>query len=1120
MCIALVLMMVFQGLVPMATVGDEQEESRDPIDDGDVLRVAMQEDIPNFNIFDLYSNSYWKDVILGRWCFEGLMGLDPEGNIFPRLAKEWSLDEENLTVSITLREDVRFHDGEIMDADDVIFTYTALRELTTYSDPIIQAFDSPSQGSDGVLDLDEINGSVDSDGDGVFEGISKVGRFQVRMVMGRPYSGFFLETLMVPIIPEHVWRDHVDDNTWLDIFWGEDPNATIGTGPFFYHSGVIDESRRIVKFEEYWGKEWMTPSGHRIYPQQVDIIDFRLYHYNYRDEAIRDLGTGHLDVIPTSVQRGYVYDLVNNPWTDVVNFTQPTPTFLTFNMKREPMNMLPFRKAVSHMIDKETIVQEYLDGFGTPGDSILAPAWDVGYYNGSVERYDYDLGMARQALVDGGFTGVGTDLRMPDGRKVPPLRITTNLNQYDYAMDWGHSISESLKRLGIHVEFEVVDYGVFSAKTFGFDYDMSFTYSWYPRWWTITDPLSMVFDQVGPLSSKNVFGFWSERNENPYHNEMGGVSTLADDQTQALADELVELGTRIESAVDPSERFMIVKEAQGVISKAIPLNVIYYPVISIPIGTEWEGWVALNESYVWILNVYSLGELSRDETPPHQEGMTILLNLPDKIPQGRTTAGNVLVIGEEGLPVSKATVILSGKGGTFEPQAGTTGPDGTFTFDLVGLTDGYSLLEAVATKGTSSATVTSRVQVATGMPPLVFLQASPEKLFLEPGESTVIDLRVTDKDARGVEGTVVMLDEQMMGVGDIEPKGPAEVTTDTNGMATMTYTAPASVPHNHHLQVHLAFSPLLGGPFAEVRGNTVTQILTIMNPSESQWHFVKVLGATEFAMDAMNTFTRVTIQTMDANGDPLSEEVSISYSNPDILVEPPSTVMTDGSGQAVLTLEFDGDGDTSATQVSFKNGNVTNAIGSVMTLLFRGDEIPSEPLYGGYLTLDETPMLNPDTLDGLTFDIFLYDIEGNPTEGDVPVSLILGHPGSDNTIQMIDEPDCIWNPLWDDTSTLIATETDRGTFSSTGYFLSDKMSDSELAEMEGEYNTWDEYIEWWWWELPEELENMTSLIVTDGHTQVAIEGDRVLLSDAVGTITIVPGGRCGAADGQYLLCGL
>ncbi|MCK4443448.1 MAG: hypothetical protein KAW09_02820, partial [Thermoplasmata archaeon] len=85
---AMALMMAVGALSAFNFVGTAQ-------DDGEVVYIAMQQDMPNFNNFDLASNTVWKDYVIGKFAFESLSNLDPEGNIFPGLAESWDFWETN-----------------------------------------------------------------------------------------------------------------------------------------------------------------------------------------------------------------------------------------------------------------------------------------------------------------------------------------------------------------------------------------------------------------------------------------------------------------------------------------------------------------------------------------------------------------------------------------------------------------------------------------------------------------------------------------------------------------------------------------------------------------------------------------------------------------------------------------------------------------------------------------------------------------------------------------------------------------------------------------------------------------------------------------------------------------
>lgn len=1075
--------------------------------DDDVLNIAIQQDTPNFNYMDLASNSVWKKYVLGAWVFEAMTVTDPEGNLFPLLAKDWVFDEPTLTVTVELRSGVKFHDGVVMTADDVVFSYMANRDGTTYSSFIIDIFDADG---DGQCSADEVDGAIDSNSDGKFEGITKVDDTHVKFVMAKPYGQFFLQGLGVPVLPEHIWADHLTAEGTIDVLWNTDEKATIGTGAFKYDSGVRNVFRKLVKFEDYWGKTELSPSGHHLYPQEVDTIYLKIY--SSLDTAILALKSGQVEHIPWTVTPGYVPDLIANPETDIQSISDNGYFYLAFNMKREPMNYIGFRQAVSHCIDKRIITDRYMGGFGQPGDSSEPPFWQD-WYNSSVPRFAYDVASARVKLEDAGFTGIGTALKTPDGKAVPPLVLLTPPADYDpVRIKAGEMIAKNLRSLGIDVVAKPVDFDTLVAKMNAFDYDMLII-----GWSLSQDPVGNVFDILGPLASQNYFGFWSlVNNNNPWYKDLGGVSTKADSQTQALADKVKELQDLAKASFDLEVQIKYTKWGQGVIAEALPCNVLYYRVNNYAISTRWTGWTPyLGE----LFHIYSVSELRRGTAPPPAGELTAILNVPDKLAVGTDTDAYVSVIDEAGMPVEGATVTLTGIGVTFPTASGTTDATGVFKFKVNGGADAYVTINAEAVKGTAQFETSKIVSVVGGVPPSLFVTAKPDKLYLLPGENTDVYVKVTDKAGVGVSGVEVALDENLMGYGSIND---ATINTDGTGTAKFTWTAPAAAVLNKNIEVRLEFTVTPTGGYKVDRISTVTQFVVLKNTSPSQWHFVKVVGATQYACNLTNKSTDVTVMAVDATGAPISgEPIGVTYSNPAALASPVTTVTTNATGHAVVTITFADGIDTNSTQVFFKNVNVPNAVGAGMNLLFKGSTVPTMPLYGGVIQIDQLPMLDPDTTDELLFDIMLYDLDGKLATGDVPIGLVIGEPSDGSTAAMVDAPANMWPSLYDYAGLNIFSSADKGSITSGGYFMADKMADAEYAAMEGAYASWTEFLDadggWYDYGAPEDddtyaidtLTDMAAYTVTDGHAQISIMEDVLVLSDNIPSIIIIPMGRTG-----------
>jgi len=132
--------------------------------------------------------------------FSGLMRNGPGGTVVPDLAKTWSVDPTGRTWTVELRDDARWHDGEPVTSDDVVFT------IETLQDP---AYTGPAAGS-----WNEVT-------------VTAVSPTTVTFTLKTPLGGF-LQALTQPIAPAHLLAD-VPVDVLPDHPFGMAP---IGSGPF------------------------------------------------------------------------------------------------------------------------------------------------------------------------------------------------------------------------------------------------------------------------------------------------------------------------------------------------------------------------------------------------------------------------------------------------------------------------------------------------------------------------------------------------------------------------------------------------------------------------------------------------------------------------------------------------------------------------------------------------------------------------------------------------------------------------------------------------------------------------------------------------------------------------
>lgn len=1069
------------------------------------LYLAMQQDIPDFNTYNLGSNSVWKSNVI-NWGFEALAGLDYNMLPFKLLAEDWYFDPVNLNLTIYLRHGVMFHDqpafgydAQEMTADDVVFCYHAARDGTTYSSNLINAFDG---NDDGVVNQTEIEAAV-----------WKIDDYTVGMQMAKPYGQFFTNTLGLPIMPEEIWTadwngdgdpDGVNADGTYNVLWNN-KLATVSTGPFKYKEGIDNTYRLMVRNEDYWGKEFTTPSGEIIFPPNVHQLYYKIYANI--DTAILALQAGDVDHITWAITAGRVPSLQSDPNIRLAYLEDNGYFYLAFNQKLQPMNLMKYRQAISHLIDKEQVVNVYMGGFGAIGTAVEPPYWGA-WHNETVPAYPYDdpfedtTTIPEDLLEAAGLTDQNGDgwRDLPDGTPMEKIVILTPPADYDpIRIRAGQAIAKNMREVGINAEAKAIDFDTLVARMTSMDFQMLII-----GWSLSSDPVGNVFDILGPKASSNTFGFWSVDDPNPFYEGLLGVSTLADAETQVLAEEVTRLGALAQQSFDIEDQIFYTTWAQGVIAEAVPVNPIYYRVNILAYTAKWDGWRPfLGDIFGPGSNIYSLCALELSGAAGPAGGATQIVNLgismPSNVGLGKTAAGHVIAIDSLGMPVSGATVTLSTAktdGGTstvsVTPASGTTNAAGVLAFTVTGTGSGYSYVNASTTSGTVTSTDSGVIQSMPEVAETLFLSATPVKQVLMPGETTVVDLLVVDQAGNPVAGANVTIDPNLIGYGGMQGD-MTYVLTAADGTATMTYAAPATIIDlNTHLTLTLSFAidPIWALEAGYLWKNAAAANLLIYNDAAPDWVMARVQTVSMTALDNTGNVSVITVEVVDDSGALLpNHRLSVSYSDESMVWSPVASVLTNGAGIAVVNVQLKNMADSGALKVTIVNNTVLNSVAASVTLTFVGSTPPADEMYGGYITFTEAAQyLQP--LGAIEMSAWVWDSAGNPA--DVDAALTLGATPY-GTLTWSD--DINWDTVWDYLGMSIETFQDDSVYATSGPLNTPFDEDS--------YWAW--YYDaggWLFWEWGD----MTGVPIVGGEFTTTIYGTNVAHIDQIGGIWIVPDG--------------
>ena len=203
-------------------------------------------------------------------------------------------------------------------------------------------------------------------------------------------------------------------------------------------------------------------------PRHCKGLEIRFYENS--NEAFTALELGEVDIMQWSLTHEQYQDAVSNPTLILAGVAENgmfefdfnnNCTIADFPSVRSPMNELTFRKALAHMVDKDSIINEILEGFGERIDAPI-PAPQRGWANESVigENYPYPYNLTRAAeLLDIYFADTDEDgtrnypvgwMGREDGRNLDPIKFCIRTD-HQHRLAAGRELADNMRALGIPV---------------------------------------------------------------------------------------------------------------------------------------------------------------------------------------------------------------------------------------------------------------------------------------------------------------------------------------------------------------------------------------------------------------------------------------------------------------------------------------------------------------------------------------------------------------------------------------------------------------------------------------------------------------------------------------------
>lgn len=374
-----------------------------------------------FNTLNPLMNNNESYYHFSKLIFEGLFEFDDSMKPKPDLVNTYTIKNGGKTVTLNLREDVYWHDGEKFTADDVLFTINAINYAGDQS-IYIKMFESL------------VGTGITSNKGNILNAIV-IDDYTIDINFDRIYSNN-LELLTFPIIPSHRFTNN-SGVLKLELALKLEEYIPIGTGPYKYISYDKSKSVNLEANDSYREEE---PSIEKIVGKILGSEELFLTAYE----------AGQIDVVPIKDVDWDKYK--QNIRITTIEYISSDYEFLGFNFDNELISQekgQEVRKAIYYGINRQEIIQKIFLGHATQIDVPIHPnSWLI---SDEANMYGYNVERSKEILFANGFIDIDDDgiLEDENGNKLS-FRLLTNPSN-KLRLRTAEMIREDLKSIGIHL---------------------------------------------------------------------------------------------------------------------------------------------------------------------------------------------------------------------------------------------------------------------------------------------------------------------------------------------------------------------------------------------------------------------------------------------------------------------------------------------------------------------------------------------------------------------------------------------------------------------------------------------------------------------------------------------
>ncbi len=385
--------------------------------------------------------------------------------LIPLIAPLPEISEDHLNYTYKLRKDVKFSDGKPLTGEDVIFTIKAIKNVYVDDAALRNYFEA-------VEKVELVNNDP----------------YTVVFKMIKPYWRAVYTLGSTPICPKHVLdpKGLTDKYTWeetkdfkvaeknpamkefADFLNSQEvsrePKYVLGSGPYMLEKWETGQAITLVRDKNYWGNV--------IQPPYLDKIVFKIIQDN--SASVVAAKNKEIDMMYVISPQDFYKNLENPEQYDLIKVTpsEPVYSYIGWNLNSPLFSDKRVRWALSHLIDRKTIIDKIAFGQSVPIQSHVFYK-DKKHLNADLAEIQYDPEKAKQLLSEAGWKdsdGDGTLDKVINGKKMD-FKFTFLSNNNPVRRQTLLVIIDGLKKVGIQADLQDLEWSVYLDKTKKHEFD-------------------------------------------------------------------------------------------------------------------------------------------------------------------------------------------------------------------------------------------------------------------------------------------------------------------------------------------------------------------------------------------------------------------------------------------------------------------------------------------------------------------------------------------------------------------------------------------------------------------------------------------------------------------------